>query len=258
MLNEKDIKAAVIEKIRHRIEGENSALINEMVFNNGSRRADLVLAAKNLHAFEIKSDVDNLKRLDGQINDYLSTFDKVILVVSSKYIEYALKIDSRVAIWEAYRNNYGVTCIHVLRAGKTSPITSHQALCNFLLKRELIKIIKENLKKSNINNLSRDDLIKMCNKIPFSIIKNMVMQSIIARYREISLSFFKTCSKTIEPADLLNLSKSKIRKQFLEDSLGHTERAKTTSELRKINLEKFFPEGDIPESIPRFVLVPST
>lgn len=256
VLNEKDIKAAVIQKIRTRIKGEEFTLINEMVFKDKSRRADLVIAAKNLHAFEIKSDVDTLKRLDGQMGDYLETFDKVTLVVSSKYVTDALSFNQRVGVWEAYKKKNGTIAIRVLRAGKTQPISSYNILCNFLLKQELIELVRASIGKLDLRNYSREDLIQLCDQLPLSTIRKAALNSVTCRYQDLSHMFLEKCSNTVTPADLCNLSKSKTKKRLIEESLRDSKREKPTTQLRAINLERFFPSGDVPDSIPRFILVP--
>jgi len=87
VLNEGDIKAAVIDRLFASAALSDAVLINEMVIANWSRRADLVVANGKLHAFEIKSDFDSLRRLQGQVETYLSRFDKVTVVCTPKFAQ---------------------------------------------------------------------------------------------------------------------------------------------------------------------------
>lgn len=62
---------------------------SEVTFAGFKRRADLLKINGSTHAYEIKSDLDNLKRLTSQISDYHETFDKVTLVTTKKHLKSA-------------------------------------------------------------------------------------------------------------------------------------------------------------------------
>lgn len=258
MLNEQDIKAAVIGKIRARAGRDNAVLINEMVFGKSSRRADLVVANGHLIAFEVKSDLDTLRRLEGQVSDYLTRFDKLVLVVSSRFLQCALDVDERVGVWESFRNEKGLVKIRVVRPGKLKPITSRVNLCEFLLRRELIDLIRRETDAVNFSSLSRESLEGLSESVSVSKIRAYVLDSIKYRYRELSVGFFNSCTVSIKPKDLEKLSRSKVNRKKLEIALPEFSRSSGSFEKREINLSRFFPAGDIPESIPRFVLVPLT
>lgn len=255
MLNEQDIKAAVIEKIRARTDRDQAVLINEMVFGSSSRRADLVVANGHLLAFEIKSDLDTLRRLEGQVADYLSRFDKLILVVSSKFLSRALEVDDRVGIWEAFEDK-GVVRLRVARSGRIKIITSREHLCEFLLKRELCDLIKANSNNAKIGSFARDALTSLSQVVSISLVREFVLRSIKLRYKDLSTLFMNSCLSVVQPADLDNLSRSKVNRKKLESLLVPFSKSAVSFEKRELNLSKFFPSGDIPENIPRFVLVP--
>lgn len=67
-------------------------VVDEMTLNQGSVRADMVVINGVMHAFEIKSDKDNLLRLPNQAEAYSDIFDKVTLVVGFAHICEALEI----------------------------------------------------------------------------------------------------------------------------------------------------------------------
>lgn len=67
LLREQEVKIALIEWLYKKGMLSDATIINEMVVANWSRRADLAIANGSLQAFEIKSDFDSLKRLDGQL-----------------------------------------------------------------------------------------------------------------------------------------------------------------------------------------------
>lgn len=69
-------------------------------FLKAKRMADLIsLNGNNLIAYEIKTARDNLRRIDGQITDYLLTFDYFYLVLDKKFKkEIARFEDKRIGI----------------------------------------------------------------------------------------------------------------------------------------------------------------
>lgn len=86
MLNADDIKIKFIAWI---LQNDQDAIIgHEVLYSQNQRRADLVVIKQDLmYALEIKSDIDTINRLNDQIKDYLSTFDFVSVITTSKHIK---------------------------------------------------------------------------------------------------------------------------------------------------------------------------
>ncbi|RXG93019.1 sce7726 family protein [Bradyrhizobium zhanjiangense] len=95
------IKAAVIDRLLDgRYVDANSVLISEMTVANWTRRADIVLANGKLWGFEIKSEVDRLSRLPGQLATFATHFEKLVVVVAARFEEQAKKlIPDGVGLW---------------------------------------------------------------------------------------------------------------------------------------------------------------
>ena len=85
--NQEKIKTLLIDKIiKDNKKLNNYIICSEVPFLSGKRWADLIIIKKNnIIAYEIKSDLDSLKRLPEQMKDYSNTFDKVYLVLSKKF-----------------------------------------------------------------------------------------------------------------------------------------------------------------------------
>jgi len=64
----------------------DSVLIEELGLCRGQVRIDLALVNGQFHGFEIKSDRDSLRRLNGQVKIYNRIFDRMIMVVGDRYI----------------------------------------------------------------------------------------------------------------------------------------------------------------------------
>lgn len=74
--------------LEHILENNQYKLLcTEVPFLSAGRFVDLlqITEENEMIAYEIKSDKDSLSRLDGQINDYLKTFDKLYLILSEKF-----------------------------------------------------------------------------------------------------------------------------------------------------------------------------
>ncbi len=88
--NEIDIKTYLIDHLRK--DKKNIALGVEVPYLLGERRVDVLQLYNNIfHAYEIKSDKDNLKKLPEQLEEYSSTFDFVSVVVTPKHHSYIEK-----------------------------------------------------------------------------------------------------------------------------------------------------------------------
>lgn len=95
------MKAAVIDRLLHAGHVDSdSVLISEMTVANWTRRADIVLANGKLWAFEIKSEVDRLSRLPGQLATFATHFEKLVIVVAARFEERTKKlIPDGVGLW---------------------------------------------------------------------------------------------------------------------------------------------------------------
>ena len=78
--NEITIKSNFINNIL--LKSKNHITIFEL--NSGKSRLDLCKVNGNSVAFEIKTDLDSLYRLDKQLYDYMSLFEKVYVICSEK------------------------------------------------------------------------------------------------------------------------------------------------------------------------------
>ncbi|WP_035479219.1 sce7726 family protein [Aliagarivorans marinus] len=79
-------------------------------FRVGKSKADCVVINGKSTCYEIKSDYDNLSRLEEQLNDYLGLFDEVYVVCSQKHLHTVLDAtDPSVGVIElTQRNNLSV------------------------------------------------------------------------------------------------------------------------------------------------------
>jgi len=99
--SEARLKAAVIDRLYAGAHVDDDAvLISEMTVANWARRADVVLANGKLWGFEIKSEVDSLGRLQGQVDAFRGYFEKLVIVIAARFEARVLAmVPDSVGVW---------------------------------------------------------------------------------------------------------------------------------------------------------------
>ncbi|CBJ49575.1 sce7726 family protein [Ralstonia solanacearum] len=261
-LNEAAIKAIVIDHLFEKGMLRDAVLINEMVIANWSRRADLAVANGRLTAFEIKSDLDTLSRLDGQVETYLQRFDKVVIVTTEKfYREVMRRTPDSVGVWilapaeskQGYR-------IRVARPGRATDVKRADALCGFLLRTELSSFLRSQGIAIE-TDYPRATLTSLAGQAPASRLRAFVLEAIKKRYQNTFSAFVATRQDRATSADLSALSKAKLQlrryeqqKQDLLSSLSDRPRPRSPH-ARSPNIEAIARViGSVPEGMPAYIL----
>jgi hypothetical protein len=88
-----DIRHALRANLLEQHRGDRSTiLIEELGLRHGAVRADVVVVNGLLHGFEIKSDLDTLRRLPRQVEYYSSVLARATLVVGYRLLDRALTL----------------------------------------------------------------------------------------------------------------------------------------------------------------------
>jgi len=219
MLNESDIKLAVIDRLFALGQLRDAVLINEMVVANWSRRADLVVANGKLTAFEIKSDIDTLDRLQGQVHTYSERFDKVVIVTTDRFRERALnETNPSIGVWVA-RGQPGNVQFTTARAGKANLIKSKEMLCSFLSQSELRALLRGKGIRVGVD-ANRAHLVHAVESLPVSAIRGFVLETLKGRYRDTFDAFCDVRQERTEIENLAELSKAKRLLRGLQSAEG--------------------------------------
>lgn len=238
-LKEQEVKIALINWLYTIGYLDNATLINEMVVANWARRADLAVANGKLHAFEIKSDFDSLKRLDGQLTTFSSRFDKVTVVCSPRFTSDIQKmVNSDIEIIEFISTNENVE-FRIIQKGKQKLIKNKLTYCDFLLKTEIKTLLKEHeIIFSSI--CSRDELEELIEKLPLETIRNYVIDTIKNRYLPTSKKYLSLLNKNkkITVDHLALLSRKKQRKIKKTHSLPKKKISNQISDFYFIDTKK--------------------
>lgn len=205
---EKNIKALVLNHIfsKHWLD-KDPLVINELSLDGSERRVDLAIISKDkLIAFEIKSEVDSLERLEGQVEKYLKYFDKVIIVAASKHVDAVREMTQpNIEVW-GFSNGK----IKIIRRGSFRKICNKLNYLDLLIKEDLLRLSK--LISLNCKGMTKFSLRNLLNtegkRISFFEMKNFIIQVMTARYSLTSNLFCKVMREkgAIEEGDIKLLS----------------------------------------------------
>jgi hypothetical protein len=256
VLNEGQIKTAVIDRLFASGALDDAVLINEMVIANWSRRVDLAVANGHLNAFEIKSDLDTLRRLPGQLSAYLDRFDKVTIVTTQRFARIVSDmVEDRVEIWEASEIPGGVA-LKVFQRGRSVDVTSRNVLCGFLHKPEIATHLVAQKISAN-SEMPRETLIKLAESTSVRSLRKFVLSSLKSRYKHTFEHFRDARDSQTKITDLNKLSKARLK---LATPLAISKpvsivEMKLGGNIRRIDLvalEKKY--GPLPDAMPDIIL----
>ena len=205
-LDQQKIKAILIDEI---IKKNDCIICSEVPFLSGKRWADLVVLKKNtMIAYEIKSELDSLRKLSGQIRDYMDTFDKVYLVISKKFKD--VLVSNKFNKWPADLKKAGIWVVNdnnriVKQRGaiqKKHPKKSN--LSYFLWKKDLKKYLNQD---KELNKL-RTVFIARKNTTE---IKKIAISCLEARYKQRFEMFLHDRYKQTHIDDLRLLTDSHLQ-----------------------------------------------
>ncbi|MCM1224752.1 MAG: sce7726 family protein, partial [Lachnospiraceae bacterium] len=137
-MDEKKLKLRLIDYILGAKYPKCKLIGVEVPFVSMKRRVDVLVITgnKELIAFEIKSDLDSLRRLHGQMKDYKKTFDKLYIVTSAKYKDICDEDSNRTSVGYIYINGK----VDERKRAKSIKKLDKECLARFLLKADLINL----------------------------------------------------------------------------------------------------------------------
>jgi hypothetical protein len=128
--------------LAHTHSGERCcAIVEELAICDSEARVDVAVINGAMHAYEIKSDRDTLKRLPAQQEQYAKCFDTVTAVVGSKHMT---GIESAIPSWWGIIEAVDAgNCakLHQRREPQINEQLDLRALIKFLWKAELIALL---------------------------------------------------------------------------------------------------------------------
>jgi hypothetical protein len=161
-MNDLDIRNSLkTGPLKKYIVDSNSLVLDEFNISLGLVRADIAVVNGVLHGIEIKSERDNLTRLDNQLKEYNKFFEYITIVTCEKFKD---------KILENYPSNYGVLIAKIeknkivfnkLRIAKKNYSVDKLCLVQALWKEELIHILESINYKKGFKYKSKPFLYKI-------------------------------------------------------------------------------------------------
>ncbi|MEM9888699.1 MAG: sce7726 family protein [Bacteroidota bacterium] len=159
---------------------KNTIALNE--FNIGKSIADFVLLNGEARIYEIKTELDNLEKLDKQVLDYSKFANKVYIVTSSKHINRLIELykNSTIGIIELTSRNALRT---ISEAKNNSSTFNHEALFKTLRKQEYLELIQEHFKfiPKVSNTMIFRECLSLAKNIEISIFQKLVINKLKSR-----------------------------------------------------------------------------
>src|SRR5580700_516132 len=153
-----DIRPALRQLAVQESDPSDSVVIEELGLCKGSVRVDLAVVNGIMHAYEIKSDFDTLRRLSTQVEHYGKCFDRVSLVVGPRHIKMARK--SVPKWWGIVR----VIACHdgprflVVRKARPNPARDARALIELLWREATLALLESIGAAEGVRSKPRDVL----------------------------------------------------------------------------------------------------
>jgi hypothetical protein len=145
MLRDHDIRPALLRLVQGLEAGSpDCVVIEELGLNKGAVRVDVAVINGIMHAYEIKSDADSLRRLGRQAAHYGRCFDRVSLVLGPKHLGLARKAVP--SWWGLMRVSPGESepAIRILRKGRQNPAREARAIVELLWREETLALLERN------------------------------------------------------------------------------------------------------------------
>jgi len=186
--------------------------INE--FRVGNSIADIVLFNGTSKAFEIKTELDSEKRLDGQLKDYTKIFKQCYVVTSENLIDKYLKIDEGIGIIALYSTARSLK-MKEIRPAITNENIDAETVIKSVRTSEYKSIVKDFYGKlPEMNDFNMFDIcLDLMKAIPNEELNSLFIKTL--KQRKNNTDKLRTYSKELRQLALaMNLNSEKYHQLF--------------------------------------------
>lgn len=175
--HEAEIKAAVARELAASSPG--ALTLFEVGLCQHQARADIVsLSQECLHAIEVKSEADTLRRLPGQVRLYSQVADRCTLVVAEKHAE---KAEALVPSWWGLWVSWG-PILEERRGARINPSPDPLATARLLWREEALDALRhmgraKGLSRAGIHRLHRE----LVEAMPHAELRHFVRLTLLSR-----------------------------------------------------------------------------
>ncbi|MCX6000749.1 MAG: sce7726 family protein [Chloroflexi bacterium] len=184
-MNDIDIRRALKEELMRRHAKDSDTLVlDELGVRHGAARIDLVVVNHRLHGYEIKSDLDSLRRLPDQIRAYSSVMDRVTLVVGYRHAFDALEM---VPEWWGVRlaertKRSGAVVLSEARSARDNPGVDLNEVAALLWRDEALAILEDMGEASGVRTKRRSEVYRrLVSSVDSDSLRSMVRRQL--KYR---------------------------------------------------------------------------
>jgi len=183
-MHDTQVRIALRQELESRLlKRGNTVIFEEFAVKHGQARIDLAVIGESIHGYEIKGDMDSLKRLPGQARIYSTIFDRVTLVVGYRHAYKALQI---VPVWWGVKlvqmDARGKIRFNAARLPSNNPWQDKISILRLLWKVEAIEFLNEIDGAVNYRNKSRNLIYeRIAQMADIETIKTRVKQEIMKR-----------------------------------------------------------------------------
>jgi len=142
-MNDQQIRVSFHNKWLSKHHNDSKTMVvNELGLNHGKNRADIAIINGSLIGYEIKSDLDSLRRLNEQLVSYNAIFDRAYLIVTHRHLKY---IEAMLPGWWgiifATEGRRGAVHFKNLRRSKLNPNVDDYSVTRLLWRPEAQEIL---------------------------------------------------------------------------------------------------------------------
>ncbi|SRR6266404_507942 len=157
--NDAIIRKALKKKLLHEDHKNDpeTIIVEELGLKHGDARVDLAVINGVLHGFELKSDLDTLFRLPGQMKIYNLTLDQITLVVGKDHLVEAMKIipDWWGVLIAKSVGAAGDIRFYEIRSAENNPSLDNIAIAHLLWRDEALHILEQLGQAKGVRSKSR-------------------------------------------------------------------------------------------------------
>lgn len=143
-MNDYQIRTELRRLLDKRFSGDpETRILNELGLRHGAARIDIAVINGSLDGYEIKSDLDTLRRLPNQMRIYNSVLDRVTLVATPRHVDSAMLIIPEwwgVKLADASKRNIHFSDV---RMPGSNPAPDPIAIAKLLWRDEALGILRE-------------------------------------------------------------------------------------------------------------------
>ena len=142
-MNDPDIRNAFHRSVLRKEHNQSDTLVvDELGLEHGKCRADIAVINGHLIGYEIKSDVDSLKRLDSQITAYNGIFDNLSLILTDCHRDEAMQIlPNWWGVILAKSSKYNRVNFEYLKLPRLNPKINNNAVAQLLWREEAQEVL---------------------------------------------------------------------------------------------------------------------